>query len=187
MEERHILDLFWIRAESAIQETADKYGGLCQHIAYNILRSHEDSEECVNDAYMKLWDSIPPQRPENLCAYLSRIVRNEALNRLKRNEAQKRGGGEYTLALEELSEFLPDPGDTEQAVDELLLTDILNHFLTTLPPEARKIFMQRYWFFCSIQQIAQQLSIRESKVKMSLLRSRQKLKQLLIKEGIYYE
>lgn len=183
MEDSKIVALYWERAETAIGETAKKYGSYCRTVAWNILYSHEDSEECVNDTYLSAWHSMPPQRPERLRAYLGRITRNLALDRYKFNRTEKRGGGRILLALEELEECVPS-GDPERITEDLVLTEALNRFLADLPQEARKIFLQRYWYLCSVREIADDLHISESKVKMTLLRSRNQLRALLEKEGI---
>ena len=184
MDDKKILDLYWMRSETAISETANKYGKYCHFIAFNILRNDEDSQECVNDVYLKAWETIPPQRPNRLSVFLAKITRNLSLNLYKKQNAGKRGNGQIPLALDELQECIPTIDSTEQAVDGLFLTEILNQFLDSLPTETRKIFMRRYWYLSSIKEIAEDFHIGESKIKMLLLRSRNKLKNLLEKEGI---
>ena len=184
MEDNRIIDLYWAREEQALTETERKYGGYCRTIARNILKIHEDAEECVNDAYMRAWNSIPPKKPENLRTFLGRMVRNLALDRCERARAQKRGGGQYALALEEMEECVPSASDTEQSVDGALLSQLLNDFLAGMKPEARNIFMRRYWYLSSVKDIAAEFGFSESKVKMSLHRSREELKKFLIKEGV---
>ena len=184
MDDQQIIRLFWARAEDAIAETAKRYGRYCHAIAYNILRSQEDSEECVNDAWLRAWESIPPHRPERLDAFLGKITRNLALNRWEKAAAGKRGGGQVEVALEELQDCLPTAENIEQTVDSMALTAALNRFLASLPSETRRIFMQRYWYLRSIKAIAAELGANESKVKMTLLRARGKLKQILEEEGI---
>lgn len=185
MDDRQILKLFEERSEAAISETAEKYGRYCHTIAYNILCNEEDTEECVNDTYLKAWEAIPPQVPEKLSAFLGKITRNLALDKYRFYNSAKRGGGQTALALEELQECVPAAVSTEQAVSDKILVEVLNHFLEELPLEKRRIFMKRYWYLQSIQEIAGELAISESKVKMTLLRTRSKLKQVLEKEGIY--
>jgi len=185
MDDRQILKLFEERSEAAISETAEKYGRYCHTIAYNILCNEEDTEECVNDTYLKAWEAIPPQVPEKLSAFLGKITRNLALDKYRFYNSAKRGGGQTALALEELQECVSAADSTEQAVSDKLLVEILNRFLKELPLEKRRIFMKRYWYLQSIQEIAGELAISESKVKMTLLRTRSKLKQVLEKEGIY--
>lgn len=184
MDDKKILDLYWMRSEAAISETANKYGRYCHFIAFNILRNNEDSQECVNDVYLKAWKTIPPQRPSRLSVFLGKITRNLSLNLYKKQNAEKRGNGQIPLVLDELQECIPTADSTKQAIDELILTEILNRFLSSLPAETRKIFMRRYWYLSSVKEIAEDFHIGESKVKMLLLRSRNKLKMLLEKEGI---
>lgn len=184
MDDRQIIDLYWTRSENAISETINKYGRYCHSIAFNILHNSEDSEECVNDAYMKAWEIIPPQRPERLAAFLGKITRNLSLNRYNMYTAGKRGYGQVLLALDELQECVPSEDNTEHVADDIMLTEVLNRFLESLPLDSRKIFMRRYWYFSPVKEIAYDFGISESKVKMSLLRSRAKLKTLLQKEGV---
>ena len=184
MEDYQIIDLFWERAETAISETADKYGKYCYSIAYNILRNREDSEECVNDTYFNAWGAMPPHRPSRLSTFLGKITRNLSLNRWDQYNAEKRGGGQVALALDELSEYIPAAETVEQTVDDLALVEIFNRFLASLPKNSRKIFIQRYWYLSSIKEIATGYAISEGKVKMSLLRSRKALKNFLEEEGV---
>ena len=184
MDDKQILELYSERSETAISETADKYGKYCHYIAYNILYNIQDSEECVNDTYLKAWQTIPPQYPSKLSTYLGKITRNLALNRYKYYNRQKRGEGQTELVLDELLECVPAAESTEQAVEEKILVEVLNRFLDDLPEEKMKIFMRRYWYMSPIKEIADDLEMGESKVKMILSRSRSKLKQILEKEGI---
>ena len=183
MQDNEIVDLYWARSEDAISQTNVKYGSYCRGIALHILRSREDSEECVSDTWLKTWESIPPQRPVRLGAYVGRITRNLSLNRLKAMRRQKRGGGEVIAALEELDETLPSPFSVEEDVDARELAALLDRFLDELSSENRNIFLQRYWYFCSVGEIASACSVSQSKVKMSLLRSRNRLKKYLQGEG----
>lgn len=184
MEDKRILDLYWARSERAISETADKYGRYCHFIAYGILQNAEDSEECVNETWLKAWGLMPPKRPDRLSTFLGKITRNLSLNRYKQYTAEKRGGGQTALALDELQECIPASDRVERIVDDLVLTEVLNRFLASLPAERRKIFMRRYWYLSSVKEIAEDFGIGESKVKMALLRSRNELKNLMEKEGI---
>ena len=184
MDDRQIIALYNERSETALSETANKYGRYCRTIAYNILYNEEDSEECVNDTWMRAWESIPPQCPERLSAFLGKITRNLALNRYKNNTREKRGGGQAVLVLEELAECVPGTDSTEQAVEEALLVEVLNGFLEELPVEKRKIFMRRYWYLSSVKEIGLDFGMSESNVKMTLLRLREKLRKVLEKEGI---
>lgn len=184
MDEKQIIDQYWARSESAIAETDKKYGKLCHRIAFNILANRQDSEECVNDTYLKAWSIIPPKRPVKLSTFLGKITRNLALNRYEKYTAEKRGGGKVPVALDELTECIPDPNSVERIVDNRILADKFNFFLEGLPVETRRIFMRRYWELSSIQEIAGIYGISESKVKVSLFRTRGKLKTFLEKEGI---
>ena len=184
MEDDQIVDLYWSRSEKAISETANKYGRYCYAIAQNILHSHEDSEECVNDTYLHAWNAMPDQRPGKLPAFLGRITRNLSLKKGEKYAAEKRGGGQVPLVLDELQECIPAADSTDQMVDDLMLTDLLNRFLASMTEEKRRIFMRRYWYLSPVAEIAADLAISESKVKMSLLRSRNELRRWLEKEGI---
>lgn len=183
MKDQQIIALYWSRSEMAISETANKYENYCHTIAFNILHDHEDSEECVNDTYLNAWNTIPPQHPGKLVAFLGKITRNLALNRWERYNTEKRGRGQVPLVLEELRECIPASENAEQIADELALVEILNRFIGSLPKDRRKIFMRRYWYVDTIKTIAQGCAMSESAVKMSLLRSRNELKGLLEKEG----
>ena len=184
MEDKSIIQLYLERSETAIAETATKYGKLCHTIAYNILYNEEDTEECVNDTYMKAWEVIPPQIPERFAAFLGKITRNLAISRYRHNSSQKRGGGQVAYALEELEECIPDKNTTEQAISDKLFLEQINVFLENLSPEKRKVFMQRYWYLRPVSEIADEFSMSESKVKMILHRTRNALKEVLEKEGI---
>ena len=184
MDDRQIIQLYNERSEAAVSETADKYGKYCYSVAYHILYNEQDSEECVNDTYLRTWEAIPPQCPVNLPAFLGKITRNLALNRYKQNAAKKRGGGQTMMALEELAECVPGTDSTEEVVGEALLVEVLNRFLEDLPTEKRKLFLRRYWYLCSVKEIAEDFNLGESNVKMTLLRIREQLKSVLEKEGI---
>ena len=182
MEDRQIIELYWERAEEAIRETDVKDGGLCRYIAQNILASPEDSEECVNDTWLQTWNAIPPQRPACLGGFVGRITRNLALNRLDYNRAQKRDSI-LEKTFEELSGSLPDPGDA--VTDEVTFHDFLNRFLRRQSEENRRYFLRRYWYGMSILEIAQECGVGEEKVKSSLFRTRNKLRQAMEEEGVY--
>ncbi len=184
MDAKQIIDLYYCRSEKAILETSKKYGNYCFSVAFHILHNNEDSEECVNDTYLRAWNSIPPECPANLSVYLGKITRNLALNIFEKNNAKKRGGSQVPLALDELSTCIPDYNSLERTVDNHTLTVILNSFLATLPADKRQIFMCRYWNLCSIKEIATMYHMSESKVKMVLFRTRISLKAHLEKEGI---
>lgn len=185
MNDSEIIDLYWNRQEDAITQSQIKYGNYCQSIALRILGSQADSEECVNDALFRVWNSIPPHRPALLRTFLGKITRNLALDRLDHLSAAKRGNSQVTLALEELSECIPGNFSVEDAVDGMELTALLNRFLSDLPAQKRVIFLQRYWYLRSVKEIARDQNITESNVKMSLKRTRDLLKAKLQEEGIY--
>lgn len=185
MTDERIVALFWERSETAIAETDKAYGHYFHYIAFGILGSDEDAKEIVNDTYLKAWNTIPPQRPNHLKAFLGRIARQLSINRLEHNTAQKRAGSQYQLALDELSECISQ--DQEDFADTVALRDSLNQFLHTLPIDARRVFIRRYWHLHSISEIAADLSMSESKVKSLLMRTRKKLKQHLTEGGLLYE
>ena len=184
MDDKKIVELYFNRMEAAIEETSRKYGHFCFTIANNILRNKEDSDECVNDTYLQVWNTVPPQRPNSLKAFLGKITRNLSLHKWEKRQAKKRGKDEMSYVLEELQECISGVMDVEQVTEQMVLVDTLNHFLSSLDIEARKLFMARYFSFFSIKEIAIRYQMGESKVKMSLLRSREKLKSMLEKEGI---
>ncbi len=182
MEDAKIIQLFFDRDEAAIARTDEKYGKYCRTIAGNILHSAEDSEECINDTYLQSWNSIPPQKPQNLRTYLGKICRNLAINLFEHLSAAKRGGGETAVCLDELAEVLAG-SDVEEEIDSSLLTEAINCFLAETPKETRIIFTKRYFYMISVKDISKELGVTESKVKMTLLRTRQKLQNYLLKEG----
>ena len=184
MEDSQIVALYFQRSERAIDETAKKYGKYCYHIAYNILRNREDTEETVSDTYLGAWATIPPHKPVVLSTFLGKIARRTAIKRYQHSRTQKRGGGEVALALEELSEFLSDGQNPESTIENAELTKLLNDFLRALPKEERSVFVCRYWYFDSIEDIASRFRYSESKVKMMLKRSRDRLREHLLKEGV---
>ncbi len=184
MEDRIIINLFWQRDQNAIEETDNKYGETCRYIARSILTSREDAEECVDDTYMAVWDSIPPQRPVHLSAFLYRIVRNLSFNRLKERYTQKRGGGELDLALDELEDCVASDYSVEREFETKELVKEINDFLFSLSKDDRIIFSYRYWLMLPTAEIAERLGFKESKVRTSLSRSRKKLRNHLIKEGL---
>lgn len=184
MDDEKIIELYFARSETAISETAAKYGAFFRGLSRNILCSAQDAEECVNDAYLKAWNSIPPHRPSKLQAYLGRIVRNLSINRLKSITAEKRGGGEMPLALSELEECIPAADTIGRERDRAELSEALDRFLKSLPEENRGVFLRRYWYLVPVKEIAEQCGMSESKVKSMLLRTRNRLKQFLEKEDI---
>lgn len=184
MTDRKIVELYFARSESAISETDKKYGSYFRRLAASVLGNEQDSEECVNDTYMKLWETIPPQKPDKLGAFAARIVRNIALNTVTRLSALKRGGSGSDTAFDEIADCLPSGENVERTVDSRELARIIERFLGTLGREKQLIFMKRYWYFESVSDIAAELNISESKVKMSLKRTRDRLREFLGKEGV---
>ena len=183
MEDNKIVDLYWERSEAAVLETQRKYGRYCHYIAYNILYSDEDAEECVNDTYIKAWNAMPPHKPERLSAFLGKITRNTALDHYSYLSAKKRSGN-TALVLDELAECIPDPKSETSLSDEIALKNAINGFLESLPKQTRIIFMRRYWYLSPIKEIAHDYSLTESSVKVTLHRTRNKFKEYLEKEGI---
>ena len=184
MDDASIVKLFWDRSEQALTAIAQQYGRFCTSIAKNILGSDEDAEECVNDAYLAVWNSIPPKKPPVLAPYVGRITRNLAVNRYKKNRADKRGGGEMPLVLDELSEVI---AGTESADSELLRNEMLSAvsaFVAELPPEKRKIFLCRYWYADSIKDIAHRLNMTENNVSVTLNRLKKQLRDKLSEGGL---
>lgn len=184
MDDNAIIELYFARSEQAIAETAVKYGGYCYRIAHQILDNREDSEESVQDTYLAAWRNMPPRRPSILATFLGKITRYISLNRWKQRHAVKRGGGQVPLALEELEECIAG-ADTESQFEGRELTRCLNRFLETLPPQERSVFVCRYWYLESIQDIGKQFDFTESKVKSMLFRTRGKLRAALEKEGLW--
>ena len=183
MLDEQIIELYWNRDEQAIAQTSLKYGRYCHQIAWNVLRSLQDSEECVNDTWLRTWNAIPPQKPACLRAFLGRITRNLSLNRYKEKHAEKRGGGQISAALDELADCLPALDTTENAAETQELSELIDRFLQNLGRESRIIFVQRYWYLRSVREIAADRRMKESAVKMSLLRTRERLRTELEKEG----
>lgn len=182
MDDSQIIGLYFERNEQAIEETSVKYDKYLHRVAYNILYNTEDSDECVNDTYLKAWNSIPPARPAVLKLFLAKITRNIALDKKDYNNAQKRGGGEYFTPIDEIEETLGGESLSD-IIDEITLKDIINDFLEGLPKETRIIFVKRYWLMDPISKIAHDMNCGESKIKMSLSRTREKLRKRLEKEG----
>ena len=185
MDDSQIVDLYWKRQGNAVSQTKEKYGRYLFSIANHILQQYEDSEECVNDTLFGAWNSIPPHRPTVLSTYLGKITRRLALKKHREKTAQKRGGMEADLSLEELAGCIPTGQTIDGQLDDRELTQILNRFLSELPVQQRKAFVCRYWYCESIAEISQRFSWSESKTKMLLLRTREKLRQCLKKEGIF--
>ena len=185
MEDGQILELYWQRREQAIAETDRKYGGYSYSIAYQILTNPEDAEESVSDTYLAAWNAIPPKRPALLAAFLGKITRHLSIDRWRERNTYKRGGGEVTLALEELEQCLASPRTVEMEYARIRFAEVFNGFLAALPETERRVFLCRYWYIDPIGKIAETFGFSESKVKSMLHRTRKKLRGVLEKEGLY--
>lgn len=181
MDDKSIIELFNQRNQQAINETAEKYGNYCYSISYNILANAEDSEECVNDTYMKVWQTIPPEYPHIFSSFLAKITRNLSLDKYRHKYAAKRGNTTASIVFEELENCV---ADTKNSIDEVELTELINSFLKTLSDDKRKIFVKRYWYFSSVKEIAEFYGISESKVKMTLSRTRENFRKYLEKAEV---
>ncbi len=185
MEDSHIVELYWQRNETAITETDHKYGKYCFSISRNILHDTEDARECVNDTYLGAWNAMPPHRPEFLSTFLGKITRRLSLKKWRDKTALKRGGHGETLSLDELEECIPSGQQFAENIEILELTEIINGFLDGLPQNERRVFLRRYWYCDSIRDISLRLGYGESRVKMMLKRTRDKLLVYLQKEDIW--
>ena len=181
MEDSKIIDLYFDRNESAIEETDRKYGTYCRSIAWNILQNREDSEECVSDTWLRAWNAMPPQRPGVLRQFLAKITRNLSLDRFRSSHAQKRGEGQVPLALEELKECV-GTGDPATEAERKLLETLIGQFLQTLSPRDRGVFLRRYFYMESHKDIAARYGMKEANVRLCLSRTRQKLVLFLREE-----
>jgi RNA polymerase sigma-70 factor (ECF subfamily) len=184
MDDTMILELYQNRSESAITETASKYGSYCLAIATNILKNRQDAEECVNDTYYKVWEAIPPEHPAVFSSFIGRITRNTSLDKYKTRKRKKRFGNEFGLLLSELEDCISSDRKVEDEVDEMLLSACVDNFLSGIDKESRVIFIRRYFYADSVKQVAERLVISESKVKSNLFRTRNRLKAHLESEGM---
>ena len=183
MNDQQIMDLYWARAEQAITESEHKYGAYCRSIAMNILSNRQDTEECVNDTWLRAWNAMPPQRPNLLAVFLGTITRNLSLDRWRKNQSKKRGGGQLEAVFSELEDCVSDGVSLEEHLDRDALTKLLDRFLDTLPQRDRCIFVRRYWYTDSIRDIALHYHMTQSAVKVNLHRNRNRLRTLLEQEG----
>ena len=183
MDDNDIVRLYWERDDHALRVTSEKYGHYCKSIAKNILNSDEDAEECVNDTYFNAWNSMPTHWPEQLSTFLGKITRNLSFNRYKHNRAEKRGGGEVTLVLEELTDCVSDLDDIEQTIDRQELTKAINTFVRSLSPKKRNIFVRRYWYAEPVLKIAADYGMFQGTVSKTLERTRKQLKAYLTERG----
>ena len=183
MDDEKIVSLYWQRDEAAIYETDRKYGRYLTKIAHNVLNDLEDSRESVNDTFYAAWNSIPPQKPSILSTYLAKLTRRISIDMLRKRTRDKRGGSEYALSLTELEGTLSAGNTTEDAMDEKLLGEAISAFLRTLSPAARSTFIGRYYFMDPLSEVARYCGMSESKAKSMLFRTRNKLREYLLKEG----
>ena len=184
MDDSRITELLFSRDGSALAALNEKYGAYCLKIAENVLRNRQDAEECVNDALLRVWRSVPPEKPASLMLYMARITRNIAFNRYNENTAEKRGGGECALVLDELAECVGG-GGTEDEYFSKELGECIRGFVKGLPVRERNVFVRRYFYTESASEIAEKYGLTEENVRVILSRTRKKLKKLLIKEGFY--
>ena len=184
MNDKNIVDLYFNRDEEAITQTDKKYGRYCYSIAYNILMSREDAEESVSDTYMTAWRAIPPRRPSVLSTFLGKITRHISIDRWRERVATKRGGGEITLALEELGDCVAGLQNVEMEYERKELIRAYVKFLDMLPDTERRVFLCRYWYVDSVEAIAEKFGFSQSKVKTMLYRTRAKLRKQLAEEGL---
>jgi len=184
MDDAVILELFLARSESAIAETAKRYGSFCMTVAMNILKNREDAEECVNDTYLNAWNAIPPQQPAVFSSFLGRITRNLSLDRYKMRKAIKRSGDETAMLLSELEECLPSGQRVDEEIELKALEEAIDRFLSGVGKDDRMFFVRRYWYADPVAKISERFATGQSKVKTSLFRTRNKLKKYLESEGL---
>ena len=183
MEDTQIINLYFARDEQAVVETDRKYGGYCFTLADSILQNPQDAEETVSDTYLRAWNAIPPKRPDIFKMFLAKITRNLAFSRWRQYSAEKRGGGEMALVLEELESSIPASGGVEDRIRVQELTRAIRTFLDTLSPREQDIFLRRYFFVEESETIAKRYGMKPATVLRTLSRTRKKLKQYLLQEG----
>lgn len=183
MNDESIIKLYWNREETAIEETDKKYGKLCKRIAFNIVNNMCDVEECIDDSYLTVWNSIPYDRPKHFSAYICRIVRNLSLKRLEYNTAAKRRP-DLMVSFDELEGCLTSGQNPEDYVDAKQLGKAISSFLSSQNERSRNIFIRRYWYFDSIKDISEDYGIKEERISVILFRMRKKLRNHLEKEGL---
>lgn len=186
MEDVKIIDLYFERNENAIRETKNKYGAFCYSLAYNILRDEEDSLECENDTYLALWKAIPPHRPRFFSAFIAKITRRISITLLRTKTAAKRSA-EASLPFDELEDCICEKGEIYESMEAEELKNIIEKFLRSQSAEVRNIFLCRYFYAESIEDICKRFHCSQSKVKTTLHRTRKKLGQYLVKEGAFCE
>lgn len=184
IEDEKIIEMFFERSEQGIRELDIKYGTVCHNLSYHIVGSRQNAEECVNDAYLGVWNTIPPARPNPLLSYVLKIVRNISIKIYWRKEAAKRSG-HYKIALEEIEGYIADQKTVEDEIEARELARIIEEFLDTLTLENRVIFMRRYWFADSYKDIAEFVGLTEKNISVRLTRIREKLRQYLIEREVF--
>ena len=184
MDDQEIIARFFARDEEGLTAARARYEPYCAAVARSLLNDPRDQEECLSDTWLRAWNAIPPQRPRSLGAFLAKITRNLAINRLRDGNAQRRGGGQVPLALEELRECVSPEGSPEGELDRQAAEEALNRFLDGLPPLQREVFLRRYWYLDSIEDIARRAGWSKSRVTTTLYRLRVRLRAHLIQEGI---
>ena len=184
MEDSKIISLFFERSEQAIEELDRKHGSAVKRTAANILQDRLDVEECVSDTYLRTWNSIPPQSPNPLASYVCRIAHNLAIDRYHANTAQKRSGN-YDLVLDEMEECIPSDCCPETELEAKELSEAIDRFLARLSAEDRKLFVRRYWYACSVTELAKLTDTTPNRVSVRLFRIREKLRRALMKEGLF--
>lgn len=183
MNDSDIIQLYWDRDDRAISETSEKYGRYCKTIAKNILENEQDAEECVNDTYLSAWNAMPTHWPEQLAAFLGKLTRNLSFNKYKYNRAEKRGGGEIMLVLDELADCVSGVDNVEQEIGRRELAEAVSSFVEGLPERKRKIFVCRYWYADPISEIARVHGMGPGNVSKTLERVRKQLKIYLTERG----
>lgn len=185
MEDEEIVQLIWDRKEQGLKCLSAKYGNYCFTISCRIAGNEEDAKECVNDTWLNVWNSVPPNRPVNLTGYLAKLVRNISINCYNKKHAIKRGGGNMEMALEELSECVAGRDRVEEHLELKMVADVIADFLNSQDKTKRWIFLQRYFYLAGIKEISEELGIKEGTVKSILCRMRRQLKKWLEKEAVY--
>ncbi len=183
MEDKAIIQLYWDRSDEAIPATDEKYGSQCRGLSARILQSREDAEECVNDTWLRAWNTMPPQFPGSLRAYLLKIVRNLSIDRWRAESSRKRGGGAAELVLE-LEDCLPPAPSAEEVTEARAAAEVIDRWLDRLPVEDRVIFLKRYWYGMTVKEIARQFSCTQNHMAKRLFRLRNSLRAALEQEGV---
>ncbi len=184
MDDSMIVNLYWQRNESAIAETAKKYGKYCFAIAYGVLGNENDAEESVNDTYLDAWNAMPPHRPSVLSTFLGKITRRISIDRWRKRTAEKRGSGQMEAVLDELSDCVASAENVEQTVEQQMVAERINAFVQSLPDAEQRVFLCRYFYMDPVEDIAKRFGFSQSKIKSMMQRTRKKLRVFLEKEGL---